>query len=169
MKNIYPLSDIETVKDQLLSRQATIAVAESVTAGHLQAALSQAADARQFFQGGMTAYNIGQKCRLLGVEPVHALECNGVSAIVAEEMAKGAIEAFRSRFGVGITGYAAPVPEKKVDQPYAFYSVFGPEGKLRTERLEPPPADAFEVQVFYVEKIFAALKDVLRAAPQASS
>jgi len=162
MKNIYPLMDIEAVKELLVTQKATIAVAESVTAGQLQAALSQADNARQFFQGGITAYNVGQKCRLLRVEPVHALDCNGVSEQVAEEMARHVADLFCSHFGVGITGYATPVPEKGIVKPFAFYSVYGRKGILRTARLDAPSAEALDVQLFYVERIIAALRTVLR-------
>ena len=57
----------------LIKKKNTIAVAESVTAGNLQAVFSLAKDATAFFQGGITAYNIGQKCRHLLVEPTHAI------------------------------------------------------------------------------------------------
>jgi len=162
MKNIYPLKDIEAVKELLIASKATIAVAESVTSGQLQAAFSQAENARQFFQGGITAYNVGQKCRLLRVEPVHALDCNGVSEQVAEEMARHVADVFCSQFGVGVTGYATPVPEKGVLKPFAFYSVYGPQGILRTVRLDAPPAEALDVQLFYVERIVTALRTILR-------
>lgn len=165
MKNIYPIRDIEQVKELLLRERATIAVAESVTAGQLQAALSQASDARKFFQGGITAYNVGQKCRLLKVEPVHALEVNGVSSQVAGEMARQVADVFCSHYGVGITGYAAPVPEKGIEKPFAFYSVYGRNDILRTARLDAPPVEALDVQLFYVEQIVTALLAILRADP----
>jgi len=163
MMNIYPLKEIEAVKDWLLKERATIAVAESVTAGWLQGALSQAGDARRFFQGGLTAYNVGQKCRLLRVEPVHALESNGVSAIVAEEMARSVADVFCAGYGIGITGYAAPVPEKDIQQPFAFYAIFGHGEILRSQRLEAPAGDALSVQLYYVERIITNLKEVLSA------
>jgi len=162
MRNIYPTGDIETVKEMLIRQNATIAVAESVTAGHLQVALSQAVDARRFFQGGITAYNVGQKCHLLKVEPIHALEYDGVSAPVAEQMARRVTDVFCSHYGVGVTGYAAPVPEKGILQPYAFFSVCGREGNLRTARLDvKEAADAFDVQLYYVERIITALTEIL--------
>jgi PncC family amidohydrolase len=161
MRNLYPIKDIAAVKDLLLREHRTIAVAESVTAGQLQAALSQADNARQFFQGGITAYNVGQKCRLLRVEPVHALEHNAVSEQVAEEMARHVSDLFCSHFGVGVTGYVAPVPEKGIERPFAFYSVYGRDRNLLTARLDAPPGDALDAQLFYVARIIAALRTVL--------
>src|SRR5690348_6264721 len=100
---------------RLLQKEgATVAVAESVTSGNLQAIFSLAKNATLFFQGGMTAYNIGQKCRHLMVEPTHAIECNCVSQKVSEQMAAEICHLFTSDYGIGITGYASPVPEKNI-------------------------------------------------------
>ncbi len=65
--------DIEAIREKLIDSQRTIAVAESVTAGLVQGAFSQAEDPRLFFQGGITACNVAQKCRHLCVEPIHAV------------------------------------------------------------------------------------------------
>ncbi|RYF89550.1 MAG: hypothetical protein EOO00_09870 [Chitinophagaceae bacterium] len=46
---------------KLIDRKQTLAVAESVTAGAVQLAVSTIAEASKFFQGGMTAYNVAQK------------------------------------------------------------------------------------------------------------
>lgn len=46
------------IKTILIERKQTVAVAESVTAGLLQVRLSLAENAREFFQGGITAYNV---------------------------------------------------------------------------------------------------------------
>ncbi|WP_431215929.1 CinA family protein [Puia sp. P3] len=160
--SVYTLGDVETIKNLLLKLHETVAVAESVTSGHLQAALSLAEDARRVFQGGITVYNVGQKCRQLGVEPVHALECDGVSPLVAEEMARSVAERFCASFGIGITGYAAPVPEKNIEETYAFFCIYGRGKSLKLERLEGPDEDAITVQVFYVNSVLDAFREVLQ-------
>ena len=66
----YPREEIEAIRRIFIEEQKTIAVAESVTAGLLQGAFSQATDARLFFQGGITAFNVGQKCRWLYVQSI---------------------------------------------------------------------------------------------------
>jgi nicotinamide mononucleotide (NMN) deamidase PncC len=71
----------------LKRKEETLAVAESVTAGLVQYAFSNVPDATQFFQGGLTAYNVAQKFKHLQVEPIHALAVNCVSQLVAEQMA----------------------------------------------------------------------------------
>jgi len=60
---------LEHIKDYMLQHFETLAVAESVTSGHLQAAFSSADQATNFFQGGITAYNVGQKARQLCYKP----------------------------------------------------------------------------------------------------
>lgn len=82
-----PADIIQSIGNILIERQQSIAVAESVTSGHMQAALSTAPDAAKFYQGGITAYNLGQKSRHLHVEPIHATASNCVSDQVAHEMA----------------------------------------------------------------------------------
>ena len=49
---MYDEQVIQSIMKILLQRRQTIAVAESVTAGHLQVALASAENASQFFQGG---------------------------------------------------------------------------------------------------------------------
>ena len=84
---MYDQKIIDTIRDRLTKKGQSIAVAESVTAGHLQVALASAENASKFFQGGMTTYNLGQKVKHLSIEPIHAQSCNCVSAQVAEQMA----------------------------------------------------------------------------------
>lgn len=162
MSDLYPIADIEEVKNQLLKREWTIAIAESVTAGLVQFALSQAEDARRFFQGGMTVYNIGQKCRLLGVDPIHALECNAVSPRVARQMAEHIVDAFCCQVGMAVTGYAAPVPEKAVEKPFAYFCIYADGRPLSEGRLENE-GEPFEVQLYYMRRMIGELRRALEA------
>ncbi|GAA4461176.1 hypothetical protein GCM10023093_05380 [Nemorincola caseinilytica] len=98
------------IRDHLVQHEETVSVAESVTSGALQFLLCGIADAERFYQGGITAYNIGQKYRHLRVEPIHAKAHNCVSAKVAEQMAVNVCGMFDSDWGIGVTGYATPVP-----------------------------------------------------------
>ncbi len=102
---LYDEEIINNIKDILITEQQTLSVAESVTAGHLQAAFSSAVEASKFFQGGITAYNAGQKCRHLNIEPIHALDNDCVTEQVACEMASQVNKLFISDYGIAITGY----------------------------------------------------------------
>jgi PncC family amidohydrolase len=158
---LYDKEIIETIKNKLLEKKCTIAVAESVTSGHLQAALSTAIDASKFFQGGITAYNIGQKCRHLTIEPTHALECDCVSDIIAESMALNICTMFLSNVGVGITGYASPIPEQGVTDLYAWFSIAFNGAILLTKKIAYTNKDSFIVQVFYANKVLEELAAAL--------
>ena len=62
----------------LIARQAKLAVAESVTAGRIQALIATVSGASNFFEGGLVAYSLSQKVRLLGVDSDHAEAVNCV-------------------------------------------------------------------------------------------
>ncbi|HEY2649324.1 MAG TPA: CinA family protein, partial [Puia sp.] len=87
LKNIFDDETIAKIREMLSSRHNTVAVAESVTAGYLQAAFSQMKEAMNIFHGGMTTYNIGQKARHLRVNPIEAQNTNCVSDSVTVQMA----------------------------------------------------------------------------------
>jgi PncC family amidohydrolase len=148
---------LQKIRDKLLRQNKTIATAESVTSGNVQVALSQAKDASLFFQGGITAYNLGQKYKHLAVEPIHALSCMCVSAKVAEEMAINVCQLFNSDYGVGITGFASTQPEKGVDALYAYIAIAEKEKIILSEKVDAPKKESHLVQAFYTEHLLRRL------------
>lgn len=104
---MYNRENVQQLANQLIKEKQSLAVAESVTAGLMQLAFAGANHATSFFEGGITAYNLLQKWRLLQVDETHALTCNCVSPKVALEMAAGVRKMFKTDWGIGITGYAA--------------------------------------------------------------
>lgn len=148
------------IKDQLIRKNQTIAVAESVTAGLLQLALASAEEAIRFFQGGITAYNLGQKYKHLHVEPIHAEQCNCVDRKVAVEMARNVTDLFRSDWGIAITGYATPVPESD-HQLFAFYAISFRKEILLEGKLEASEAPALHVQKYYTDYLLTAFNNML--------
>lgn len=101
----------------------TLCCAESLTAGNIQAAISAQSGASRFFRGGVTAYDIAIKARLLNVDAAHAKEVNAVSVQVAQEMARGACALFEADVAVATTGYAEPYPDAGATSPYAFFAI----------------------------------------------
>ena len=147
---------LERIGRKLLAEKETIALAESVTAGLLQFAFSTVPDAAKFLHGGITAYNIGQKFKHLRVEPLHALAVNCVSQEVAKEMANNVCTLFSSHWGIGITGYASPVPESG-DKVFAYYAIsyksrLKAHGKITAQKVDPT-----DVQVKFVNYILTQL------------
>jgi nicotinamide-nucleotide amidase len=103
--------------------QRTLAVAESLTSGRVQARIGMVSGASGFFLGGITAYSLEQKVRHLGVNRAQAEAVNSVSAEVAEQMARGVCTLFGSDIGVSTTGYAEPSADWNVAEPYAWWAL----------------------------------------------
>ncbi len=158
---MYNAAALNAIKDFMVSHNKTLAVAESVTSGHLQAAFSLATDATRFFQGGITAYNLGQKARHLCIDPIKAEACNCVSETTASEMAINALHFFACDWAVGITGYAAPVPEIGVRDCFAFYAIASEDNVIWRGKIEAPPSDPYGVQLYFTEQLLEQFRQYL--------
>ena len=156
----YDEQMINSIKERMVKAGKTVAVAESVTAGHLQAALSAAVEASTFFQGGITAYNLGQKCRHLGVEPIAADECDCVSEEVARQMARGVNRLFLSDYGLAITGYATPMPEKGLNDTFAFFAIAKGDEILLSKRITTTE-ERVEGQMDYCNTVLQSFEKLL--------
>lgn len=153
----------------------TLAVAESLTAGHVQARVAAVSGASEYFLGGLTAYSLEQKVALLGVDRAEAAKVDCVSAAVAEQMARGVCERFGADVGVATTGYAEPAKAKGIATPFAWWAVAASapapaKGRGRRKfltwhgRVECPGATRVEVQVIVAEAAITELVAILRAA-----
>jgi nicotinamide-nucleotide amidase len=142
-------------------------VAESLTGGRLQALLTGVSGASACFLGGVCAYTVPQKARLLGVDAAHATEVDGVSARVAGEMAAGACRLFGADLAVATTGYAEPAPARGVAHPRAWLALAegGPAGpRVLGQRLvEFPGRNRQEAQQAVAEAALELLREFLRA------
>lgn len=147
----------------------TLAVAESLTAGHVQARIAAVSGASAYFLGGVTAYALAQKVALLGVDRAAAERVNCVSADVARQMARGARALFGSDVGVATTGYAEPAPAAGVSVPFAWWAVVvaprtgGGAEQVRSGRVECPGATRVEAQTIVADAVLAELAATLRA------
>ncbi len=154
----YNEDTINAIRDILIERNETIATAESVTAGHVQAALSMAMDASMFFQGGITTYNLVQKVRHLKIDPVEGERNNCVSQEVADVMAVEVSKNFSSTYGISVTGYASIVPECEAEGLFAFFSIAYKNVVVRNGKITPGEQKPFAVQVYYTNFV---LEDLL--------
>lgn len=142
----------------------TLAVAESLTCGHVQARIGAISGASEFFLGGVTAYTLDQKVKHLGVDRAGAEKVNCVSAAVAEQMAAGVCRLFGSELGLATTGYAEP--SAAAPQPFAFWAlahVSGGKTTLRSGRVDCPGATRVQVQEKVAAAVVAELVKYLRA------
>jgi nicotinamide-nucleotide amidase len=144
------------LKDVLLAIDKTICVAESLTGGHLQAMITSVSGSSDYFDGGVTAYNVDQKVKLLGVDREHAAAVNCVSQRVADEMATGVRKLFGSFVGLATTGYAEAWPAGDVAAPFAFYAV-NIGGWTTGGRVDGGDRSRFAVQQFVADTVLRHL------------
>jgi nicotinamide-nucleotide amidase len=144
----------------------TLAVAESLTSGQVQARVGAISGASEFFLGGITAYTLEEKVAHLGVNRAAAKRVNCVSAAVAREMALGACRLFGSDLGLATTGYAEPSVKSKVAQPFAWWALAqvrrGRTVALCSGRVECPGATRVETQIIVAAAVLAELTEYLR-------
>jgi PncC family amidohydrolase len=112
---------IQLIKDFLITKSETLAVAESLTAWNLQAMIWSISWASHFFQGGVTVYQEASKVALLWVDQVHAHHVNCVSQRVANEMAVGVCTLFKSSRWLSTTWYAEARGD--ITTPFAYYAI----------------------------------------------
>ena len=152
-----------------LLRQAprlSLAVAESLTCGQVQARVGAISGASDFFLGGITAYTLDQKVAQLGVRRAAARRVDCVSADVAREMARGVCRRLGSDLGLATTGYAEPSAAAGVADPFAWWALAhvrrGRTVALLAGRSECPGAGRVEAQSLVAVAALAELTDYLR-------
>jgi nicotinamide-nucleotide amidase len=166
--------DVAQELKKLLLREPrrTLAVAESITCGHLQARIGAIPGASEFFLGGITAYTLDEKVKHLGVKRAAAKAVNSVSAAVAEQMARGACALFGSDLALATTGYAEPSAKGKITAPFAWWALAhapgsrsGRGGKIivRSGRIDGPGLARVAMQELVAERALAELVGYLRA------
>lgn len=106
----------------------SVAVAESVTGGQVQAMITAVSGASEYFRGGVTAYTLDEKVKILGVTRAPARRVNCVSQQVVVEMALGAGRLFDADLAVATTGYAEPAPALGVKVPMAWWAICHRQG-----------------------------------------
>lgn len=143
-----------------------LAVAESLTSGHVQARISAVSGASNYFLGGVTAYTLAQKVKLLRVNRAAAKRVDCVSQRVAVEMAQGAVGLFDADLSVATTGYAEPNPTIGVKAPMAWWALChrraGGKMAVVSGMVEFPGAKRIEVQRKVADEVLAALVAYLR-------
>lgn len=105
------------------ARSITIAVAESVTAGHIALELASAESASVWFRGGVVAYQTDLKRSLLGVVAERI-----ISATCAAQMAEGVVAITGADISVAVTGVGGPEPEGGEPPGTVFVAVCGSAG-----------------------------------------
>jgi len=115
--------------DLLRARHATVATAESLTAGLVCATIGTVPGASDALRGGLAAYATAIKTSLLGVDAVVIDRHGVVSAECAEAMAQCARPLFDADWAVATTGVAGPTEQDGHPVGTAFVAVAGPRGE----------------------------------------
>ena len=110
----------------LTSGPATCATAESLTGGALGAALTDVPGASAVYRGGVVAYAIHLKERLLGVPVDHLAAHGAVDARTAVLMAQGVRARLGADYGVATTGVAGPDEQEGKPPGTVFVAAAGP-------------------------------------------
>lgn len=144
----------------------TLAVAESLTCGQVQAAIGAVSGASDYFLGGVTAYSLAQKVKLLGVNRAHARRVNCVSQRVAVEMALGACALFGADVAVATTGYAEPSRADGVRAPMAWWALChgrrAGRATILSGLIELPGATRVQAQARVTREVLGQLAAYLR-------
>jgi nicotinamide-nucleotide amidase len=113
------------LSELLISKNMSIAVAESCTGGSLSSSLTSIPGASNYFNCGFITYSNDSKVNMLNVDS-NSIELFGaVSEKVAYEMAMGAGHNSQSNLAISVTGIAGPsggTPEKPIGMVcFGFY------------------------------------------------
>lgn len=149
---------LEYISQSLMTADETISIAESVTSGCLQLAFSQMPNASLFYHGGMTAYTLSQKIKLLNVDRQEAEECDSVSEKIVETMALNVAKIFNTEWSIATTGYCTPIRNSSY-KIFTFFS-FSYKGEIvLTKKLElHPKTQPLNAQLYYTEFILGCFK-----------
>jgi PncC family amidohydrolase len=108
----------------------TLAVAESVSGGHLSACLSSIPGASEVFVGGAIVYSVLAKVLLAGLDPAFIAMHGTVSESVTSQLALAIRRNLCTDWSLAITGNAGPTSDKGSVAPIGvcFIAVAGPYG-----------------------------------------
>ncbi|GLY72454.1 CinA family nicotinamide mononucleotide deamidase-related protein [Actinoallomurus iriomotensis] len=147
----------------LAERDATVAVAESLTGGLLGGRLTAMPGSSATFAGGVIAYATPLKHALLGV-PEELLAAHGaVHPDVAVAMAWGVRERLGASYGLAVTGVAGPEPQDGHPVGTVHVAVADSGGAVATcSPALPVPADGERARAMVREMTVVHALDLLR-------
>ena len=150
--------DLETVVVRLLAhRGATLATAESATAGDIAARLGRVPGASAALTGGVVAYTARAKQEVLGL-PTSLLEEHGtVSEATTRALAQAAQHRFGVDYGLGVTGVAGPSSVEGLAVGSCFWALAHPDGEVEVHGRRIP-GDRRQV----IARLGSAALDLLR-------
>ncbi|MGX6962539.1 competence/damage-inducible protein A [Vagococcus xieshaowenii] len=122
----------ETVQ-ALKDSHATLAVAESLTAGLVQSTLGQLPGVSEVFVGGFVTYSNEMKQQLLGVEEATLAKHGAVSRECAKEMAVNTRRLTGADYALSLTGVAGPSEVEGKAVGTTWIALAKPDGTVQTQ------------------------------------
>ena len=150
----------------LRSAGATVAVAESLTAGLLGAALTELPGSSDVFRGGLQVYATDLKATLAGVPESLLAEHGAVSAATAEALAAGVRSRLGASYGLALTGVAGP--DEQEGQPVGTVFAAVADGAGTTSTVVRLPGNRSRVRLLAVTVALDLLRRQLTGLPRAS-
>ena len=98
----------EKIQSKFLSRNLSLAIAESCTGGEIASRLTKIPGASGYFKGGLVVYQTNTKSNILDISETLIEKHSVVSKAVAELMALNVRKKFNSSIGISTTGNAGP-------------------------------------------------------------
>jgi nicotinamide mononucleotide (NMN) deamidase PncC len=84
-----------------------------------------------------------------------------VSEIVSQQMSKQVCNLFLSDYGIGITGYAARLPEKNINDLFAYYSISFKNEILKSGKMNADTDEGLNTQLFYINIVLKKVNELL--------
>ncbi|GAA1534877.1 PncC family amidohydrolase [Microbacterium ginsengiterrae] len=152
--------DVATLSEMAQDRGLRIAVVESLTAGGLAHAVGAGEKASEWFAGGIVAYMVDVKERLLGLTP----GTDPCSPECAEQLATGGRELFDADICVSTTGVGGPDPEgpHPAGTVYLGWSVEGDQGHKLLE-VDGSPEDVMAAAIAAATELLVSHGEKIRA------
>lgn len=108
----YHSSLADALGEMLRQREATLALAESLTGGAIAAELTKTGGAGDYFLGSLVVYQTAAKNAIAGVDEGILNGPGAVSAEAAAALAEGAAAKFGADLGLSATGVAGPTEQE---------------------------------------------------------
>lgn len=145
-----------------------LATAESLTAGAVVARLVDVPGASAVIAGGAACYSYAAKTRVLGVDAAELAARGAVSAEVARQMARGALELYDADVAVATTGVAGPGPDERGESAGTVWIAVARRGQEPEAQRHQLEGDRPTVRRAATDAAVRALAEALAREPAAS-
>jgi nicotinamide-nucleotide amidase len=153
---------LETAVVALLQKQkATVATAESCTAGMLAMRITNVTGVSEVFPGGVVTYANEVKAKELNIRPALIKKYGAVSEQTAVAMAESVRQKFSTTFGISITGIAGPSGGSKEKPVGTVWIAIAERGKATQSKLLHNTGDRSMIRERSTEIALEFLRQIL--------